>query len=173
MRYGIRNGSLKAGWEDALRIAGEIGFDGVELVVRPEDDVGELLTEAGRERVRSWCREAGCVVSSLSVAAFRQVSFGSADAEARERGVPFVEQCLRACRAVGGDAVLLPHFEREAINPTEEQERNFITVDWPGCRDAIRAMSYDGWLVFGTPGGDDPRDAATRNLRFARELFGA
>src|SRR4051812_26554461 len=126
MRYGIRNGSLKCDWQEALRVAGEVGFDGVELVVRPEDDLGGLLTEEGRERVLGWCREAHCAVSSLSVAAFRQVSFGSADAAAREAGVPFVEQCLRATRAVGGDAVLLPHFERETINPTEEQERHFI-----------------------------------------------
>jgi sugar phosphate isomerase/epimerase len=255
MRYGIRNGSLKAGWEAALRLAGEIGFDGVELVARSEDDLGELLTDTGRDRVLGWCREAGCAVSSLSVAAFRQVSFGSDDPSARERGVPFVEQCLRACRAVGGDAVLLPHFERETINPTEEQERNFSeglrrcapiaerervaialetsfgveslqrimravdspwvgvyqdvgnalyyghesvdmltrlaketrmihlkdtgqnflgegNVNWAGCRDAVRNMGYNGWLVFETPGGDDPRAAATRNLRFARETFG-
>jgi sugar phosphate isomerase/epimerase len=256
MRYGIRNGSLKANWQEALRIAGEIGFDGVEFVVRPEDDLGELLTNAGQQRILGWCRESKCAVSSLSVAAFRQVSFGSADAQARERGVPFVEQCLRACRAVGGDAVLLPHFERETINPTEEQERNFIeglrrsapiaereqvkialetsfgveplqrimravnspwvgvyqdtsnalyyghdtvdmltrlaketvmihlkdtgqsflgegNVDWPGTLTAVREMGYDGWLVFETPGGDDPRAAAARNLRFARETFGA
>jgi sugar phosphate isomerase/epimerase len=59
------------------------------------------------------------------------------------------------------------------IKDTDQKMLGEGRVNWPACRDAIRAMRYDGWAVFETPPGDNPRDAAARNLRFARGLFEA
>ena len=36
MKYGIRNRSLNMEWKDALTTAGEIGYDGVELMASGE-----------------------------------------------------------------------------------------------------------------------------------------
>ena len=57
MKYGIRNGSLNiTEWKDALVMAGEIGFDGVELTVNSEEEIDRLLTPSGRDEVLAWCK---------------------------------------------------------------------------------------------------------------------
>lgn len=43
------------------------------------------------------------------------------------------------------------------------------TVNFPACRESIRAIGYDGWIVLETPSGDNPAEAARRNLQFTRE----
>ena len=77
----------------------------------------------------------------------------------------------------GHDTVdMLTRLARETVMiHLKDTGQNFLgegNVDWPGTLAAVRAMGYDGWLVFETPGGDDPRAAAARNLRFARDTFG-
>ena len=112
-------------WEDALIAAGEIGYDGVELVVPSEEDIARLLAPSGSAEVLSWCEEANCVVSSLSVAPFRKHSFALPDADL-DGSVRFVEDCLRACAAINSTGILLPHFDRENIDVSPAQEAAFI-----------------------------------------------
>lgn len=125
MKYGIRNRSLNAEWKDALIAAGEIGYDGVEFVVPSEEEIAKLLRPSGRQEVLSWLKEANCVVSSLSVAAFHKYSFAMPDAD-MDQSVQFVLDCLRACAALNATGVLLPHFDRENINISAEGEAAFI-----------------------------------------------
>lgn len=125
MKYGIRNRSLNMEWKDALMAAGEIGYDGVELVVPSEEALAELLTPSGRDEVLLWCEEANCVVSSLSVAPFRKNSFALPDAD-MGKSVKFVLDCLHACAALNAVGVLLPHFDRENIDVSEAEEEAFI-----------------------------------------------
>jgi len=125
MKYGIRNRTLKMEWKDALMAAGEIGYDGVELVVPSEEDIARLLAPSGHDEVLSWCEEANCVVSSLSVAPFRKYSFALPDAD-MDRSVQFVEDCLRAGAALNATGVLLPHFDRENIDVSATEEAAFI-----------------------------------------------
>ena len=87
MKIGIRNSNLRMDWHDALESAGKVGYDGVELVVSETEQITELLTPAGRDRVLDWARAAQCAVSSLSVAVFRQVNFALPDQAVRQQGV--------------------------------------------------------------------------------------
>ena len=112
-------------WKDALITAGEIGYDGVELVVPSEEDIARLLTPAGRDEILSWCEKANCVISSLSVAPFRQYSFAQPDAD-MDKSIEFVEDCLRACSAIQAAGVLFPHFDRENIDISATEEAAFI-----------------------------------------------
>lgn len=256
MKIGIRNGSLRQEPAEALRTAGELGYDGVELIVRDEDAIRYWLTDEGAREVAEWCRQGGSAVSSLSVAPFRRVSFTLSDPEARQAGVQLVSDSLRACRRLGGSGILLPHFERERIDVSAEEEEGFVEglracvpaaeetqvavgietsfsveqlqrivqavgspligvyqdlanalhyghepvdvlrrlgravvmvhvkdtgqpggnvmlgegrVNWPGCRQALREIGYDGWYVLETPSGDDPIAAARQNLAFTRQ----
>jgi L-ribulose-5-phosphate 3-epimerase len=253
MKYGIRNRSLNMEWKDALMAAGEIGYDGVELVVPLEEDIARLLTPSGRDEVLSWCEESNCAVSSLSVAPFRRYSFGLPDAD-MDASVRFVSDCLRVCAALGAAGVLLPHFDRENIDvsaaaevafiggfkrcaPVAEELKVYATletsfsveqlqrivdavdspyvgvyqdvanalhyghepvdmltrlgkrismihikdkggellgegeVDWDKCIAAIKDIDYDGWLVLETRATDDPRRAASENLKFIRSAI--
>ena len=56
-KYAIRNGSLQRDWKEALEVAGRLGFDGVELVVKEEAELDRLLTDAGRDEVLGWMRD--------------------------------------------------------------------------------------------------------------------
>jgi inosose dehydratase len=46
-------------------------------------------------------------------------------------------------------------------------------VDFRGVVQALRAVDYDGWVIIEAGGGDDPVDAARRNLGFTRDMLGA
>ena len=67
---GIRPGSLRLGWQDAQRVAGEIGFDGIEPTIDTPDDVARLLTRSGADEVERWIVDTGCAVCSLSIGCY-------------------------------------------------------------------------------------------------------
>lgn len=126
MKYGIRNGSLNiTDWKDALVMAGEVGFDGVELTVNSEEEITRLLTPSGRDEVLAWCEEAKCAVSSLSVGVFGKYSFALPDVD-MDKSVQFVSNCLRACAGLNGAGVLFPYFDRVNIDISAEEEAAFI-----------------------------------------------
>jgi sugar phosphate isomerase/epimerase len=253
MEFSIRNTSLGAGWEDAIRIAAEIGFHGVELVVPEETEILRLSRPGGAREVLSWCEETGCRISSLSVAPYRQHSFAGPQYDL-DRSIEFVSSCIRAGANVNAPALLLPHFERESIDLDDAREGRYIEgfsrcapvaeshgvvigletsfskeqlirivdavssthvgvyhdlanaiyyghdpiemtralgkriamvhvkelgadllgqgrLDWPRCLGELLRTGYDGWLVFETARTDDPRSAASRNLKFLRDTI--
>lgn len=125
-KYGIRNGTLQREWEEALKAAGEIGFDGVELTVNEPEEVDRLLTDAGRDEVLRWVKQYGCEASSLSIGAFGRYKREEGDPDARKAMVELTQKSVVACKAVGGVGILLPYFEREHIDITEEEEARLV-----------------------------------------------
>ncbi|MDP6506825.1 MAG: sugar phosphate isomerase/epimerase family protein, partial [Planctomycetota bacterium] len=125
MKYGIRNRALKMDGPDAMKAAAEIGFDGIELIVGSEEELLHLQTEEGIKETSEWRESSGCVISSLSVASFRQFHFALPDVPV-ERSVQFVETSLRAALACGGAGALLPHFEPESIDIDPAAEAAYI-----------------------------------------------
>lgn len=255
-RYGIRNGSLERDWKEALDAAGRLGFDGVELTVKEEPELDRLLTDAGRDEVLGWMRDSKAGASSLSISPYGPLTKKDlrGDAQARTNAVDLVRKSLRACKRLGGAGILLPYFEREHMDITEEEagwlaedmkqcaplaeelqvdvclETSFSSaqlkrvsdavgservgvyqdianalhfghdpvemlkslgtrvkmvhvkdtkgamlgegeVDIPGCREALREIGYEGWLVFETSPGDDAVASAKKNLEFAKKAF--
>ena len=125
MEFAIRNRSLKVGWEEGIRIAASLGFDGVELVVQEEQEIMRMADSEGASEVVSWCETEGCELSSLSIAPYRRHNFATSDG-GFDDGVQFVSHCLRAGAEVGASALLLPHFERERIDLDSAGERRYI-----------------------------------------------
>lgn len=124
-KYAIRNGSLQCEWKDGLETAGRLGFDGVELIIKEEEQLDRLLTDEGRDEVQGWAKESGAAVSSLSPGLYNGTFKSKAlrgDAETRARCVDFVKRCVRACRDVGGAGILLPYFEREHLDITADEQ---------------------------------------------------
>jgi sugar phosphate isomerase/epimerase len=129
VKIGIRTGSLKQGLPEALETAGKLGYEGLEVVTRDTEQVEGWLAEdgpGGAAALRALAQRAGCSVSSLSLSQYRAVNFCQEDAARREEGVRLVTTALRACRRVGGAAVLLPHFDRERLDVGAEEETRFI-----------------------------------------------
>jgi L-ribulose-5-phosphate 3-epimerase len=125
MEFSIRNTSLDAGWEDAIRLAGDLGFDGVELVVPEEQEILRLSRPEGAREVLYWCEEAGCRISSLSIAPYRKHSFAGPQDDL-EGSVEFISSCIEAGANVKASALLLPHFERERVDLDDARERRYI-----------------------------------------------
>ncbi len=112
-KIGIRTASLNQPLLEALQTAGRLGYDGVEAVTRDPEQLRGWLTESGPDgaaALREQARRAGTAISSFSLAIYRPVNFAQEDDLKRREGVELVSTALRACRAVGGVAVLLPHF---------------------------------------------------------------
>jgi len=125
MKYGIRNRAMNLDWQDSLRAAAEIGYDGVELIVANDEELSRLALPDGAAKVLSWCEDSNCKVSSLSVASYRSYTFSLPDVD-MDRSVEFVEESLRAAANLNAEGVLLPHFERENIDLDESGEAAFI-----------------------------------------------
>ena len=129
MKIGIRTASLNQTLPEALHTAGRLGCDGLEVVTRDPDQLRGWLEEdgpGGAAALREEARRAGCAISSFSLAIFRPVNFAQADPDVRRQGVLLVSDALRACRNVGGVAVLLPHFERERLDISADEEARYV-----------------------------------------------
>jgi sugar phosphate isomerase/epimerase len=128
-KVGIRTASLNLQLPEALETAGRIGYDGLEVVTRDQEQLRGWMTEdgpAGAAALRDQAKKAGAEVSSFSLAIYRPVNFAQQDQAKCQDGVRLVSEALRACGKVGGAAVLLPHFDRERLDVSAEEERRFI-----------------------------------------------
>lgn len=128
MKIGIRTASLKLLLDEALETAGRLGYDGVEVITADESQLRGWLEEdgpAGAATLRAVAARAGTSISSFSLAIYRRVNFAQEDDALRREGVRLVSDALRACRNVGGVAVLLPHFDRERLDVSAAEEARF------------------------------------------------
>jgi L-ribulose-5-phosphate 3-epimerase len=132
MKIGIRTASLGQLGDDlpgALAAAGRLGFDGLEVVTRDADQLRGWLEEegpGGARATRELAARAGCAVSSFSLAIFRAVNFAQEDEELRRQGVALLGDALRACANVGGEAVLVPYFDRQHLDIGAAEEGRFV-----------------------------------------------
>jgi sugar phosphate isomerase/epimerase len=129
MKTGIRTASLKQDLPEALGTAGRLGYDGLEVVTRDADQLRGWLSDRGENgaaALREQARRASTAISSFSLAIYRPVNFAQEDEAKRSEGVTLVSTALRACRQTGGEAVLLPHFDRERLDISPEEEQRFV-----------------------------------------------
>ena len=129
MKIGIRTGSLNQDLPEALETAGRLGYDGLEVITRDEGRLRGWLREDGPQgaaALRRQAQQAGCAISSFSLASYRRVNFAQEDESLRREGVRLVSDALRACRNLGGGAVLLPHFDRERLDVSQAEEQRFV-----------------------------------------------
>ena len=88
-----------------------------------------------------------------------------------------VYQDLANALGYGHDSVeILTELPEETLlihlKDTRRSDLGEGDVDFPACREAIQQIGYAGWLIFETPGGEDPVAAGKKNLGFARRMFG-
>jgi sugar phosphate isomerase/epimerase len=125
----IRTASLDQTLPAALETAARLGYEGLEVVTRDPGQLrGWLEVEGpgGAAEIREQAARAGCAISSFSLAIYRPVNFAQEDATVREDGVRLVSDALRACRHVGGAAVLLPHFDQQRLDVGPAEEERYI-----------------------------------------------
>lgn len=128
-KVGIRTASLNQQLPEALDTAGRLGYDGLEVVTRDPEQLRGWLSEdgpSGAASLREQAKRAGVELTSFSLAIYRPVNFAQEDEAKRQEGVRLVSDTLRACKNVGGVAVLLPHFDRERLDISADEERRFV-----------------------------------------------
>ena len=102
--------------KDAFAVAGDIGFDGVEIVLREEERLDWLLSAAGKGEIGRWVQETGAQACSISFALFRAYKGNEEDEAVRDRVVELVQKGIRACKGMGGVGILLPYFDAENLD---------------------------------------------------------
>lgn len=122
MKIGVRNGTLDVGHEEAFAVAGELGFDGVELDVPQEYAGVALFDAAGREKLK---RLAGKTeLASVCLGAFWQVSPASPDEKVRAEAEDILRKTIDGCNDLGAGLILAP------ITGVEGEEREAMHSRW-------------------------------------------
>ena len=103
-------------YQDVIRSAGRIGFDGVELDVGADYAENLLWQPKGRQEIKTLLAEAGLELASICLGTFWTYSFASPDASVRERAQTFTRDAIHWCAELGAAAILVP------ITPGEERE---------------------------------------------------
>lgn len=108
MKIGIRDGTLRRPWAEAIALAGELGFDTVELNIGPDYTASALWDTDGRRRLRTLAEKHGCPIRSLCVGAMWKMSPASADAAVRTEAVRIICESAQAAAGVGAHWILVP-----------------------------------------------------------------
>ncbi|MCC7495558.1 MAG: TIM barrel protein [Fimbriimonadaceae bacterium] len=113
MKIGIRDGCLKLAAVEAAGLAGQLGFDGLEVCIGPEEAANVLWQAGGFDRLNAACEAAGVVVASLSPGRYAQLHPVVDDPALRAAGRRLLLDCIERCRPVGADAILVPLFPQD------------------------------------------------------------
>jgi sugar phosphate isomerase/epimerase len=108
MRLGIcHQVSLPGAWEDAIATAGQLGVDGIELFVRPEDVPAFLASPDAAHSLKAAAGKAGVAISSLCLTFLMRGEAKLADPATCPQAVAQAADAIRRCADAGGDVVLL------------------------------------------------------------------
>ncbi len=107
MKFGIRNGCLRQPWEKVFEIAGDIGFDGVELDIGADYKDTLLWTKEGRQQVAEWASQ-GAELCSTCIGGLWTHSFGDADPDVRAAAQEVTTNTIEACAELGARWILVP-----------------------------------------------------------------
>lgn len=123
MKYGIRNGCLQEPLESVFAVAGELGFDGVELDVGADYKDTPLWTSEGRKQVAESAKE-GAELCSVCIGGLWAHSFGDADPEVRAAAREATVNTIEACAELGARWILVP------ITPGKDVSEEEGTAHW-------------------------------------------
>ena len=120
MRIGAMQGILRRSGSVLVETAAAIGFDGVELDLRPGNPV---FTAEDLQDVRRAAALAGVAIPSLCLGALNGFGFKSPDPAVRERAVEFIRNAIRVAGELGARVVLVPFFGASELFTPEDRER--------------------------------------------------
>jgi sugar phosphate isomerase/epimerase len=113
MRYGIRDGLLKAPLEEMCGVASQIGFDGIEYCIGADYRESLLWQDGGADRLRGLAEAAGVEISSLSPGVFAQCHPALPEADKRSEGIEILRHVIACCAPLGTKDILVPMFPKQ------------------------------------------------------------
>jgi len=133
--------------EPALDIIGDLGFDGVELIVNARRDLQDFWTEAKIDRLNQKLQQNRLRVSQFVL--FQPVveDLSSTDAAARERALGYFEAGCRIGKKLGAPMInIVAPWARELQGPTEYLPRYYeIENPQPGQKYHIDIAAGFNW----------------------------
>ena len=153
-------GGKKLSLADRLRLAGEAGFDGVDL-----DQAAEFTPEQAREAV---CQSGVFVHNAINHAHWAQ-RLTSAKEEERARGRANIEHCLRVSHGAGGSGVLIVVGSGDdgPADEIEERCRQEIKKLIPLAASLGQAILVENvWNKMGYDHDAPPEQTADRFVKF-------
>lgn len=134
----------QAGNPDALRVAAEIGLDGVQVSFGAPGSANDLRTEAARVRYREAARKHGVEIGSLAMGILNSIPYASSpDAE------KWVEDCVDVMAKMGQKVVLLAFFSNGDINGHPELQQEVISrlkKVAPAAEKAGVSLGIESWM---------------------------
>jgi sugar phosphate isomerase/epimerase len=113
MKYGIRDGMLKAPLESMFTVAKEIGFDGIEYCIGGGYKESLLWQEDGHEKLKALADKDGMEICSLSPGVFSSLNPVVPEAEKRAEGREMLTHVIEVCPLLETDSILAPMFPRD------------------------------------------------------------
>ena len=108
MRIGIRNGSLKMDWQEAVATAGELRFDSVELNIGADYAEGPMAAPDGASKLAEAATASGCEIASFCVGALWGISPASPDAAVRAQARDALGRTAAFAADTGARWILVP-----------------------------------------------------------------
>lgn len=114
-------------WEERLSVAGESGFDYVEISVDESDARLSRLEWTGEERaaVRQAMVNSGVRLGSLCLSGHRKYPFGSRDQATRERGLEIMQKALDLAGDLGLHTIQLAGYDVYYEDGAEDTRKYF------------------------------------------------
>ena len=124
MKIGTRTGSIGAEGEDALPVAAELGFAGVEFSISARDPVGNVLADrTGWDVLKRQSAATGVAVCSLCVGNLGVMLTG--DSAARRQGIQVATNTVAAAAELGA-RVILCAMDAPPEQPYEESFARWV-----------------------------------------------
>jgi sugar phosphate isomerase/epimerase len=112
IRFGAMEGILRRSGGELVKVARQIGFDGVELNLREADPLQPYLTDAGQRVLRQACERFEVAIPSLCLAALSGDGLCLKRPENHEPAAEFIGRGMAAAVVLGARVLLLPFFGR-------------------------------------------------------------
>jgi hexulose-6-phosphate isomerase len=109
--------------EENLRVAAEAGYDGVELRLDPEDEIGN---PGAIDALGALADEHGLATPTLLTPGFWQHPLTSTDPETRKRGVEIGKGLVEAADRLGAEVVLVVPGQVDEETPYDEAYDNAL-----------------------------------------------
>ena len=130
-------------YEDAIKTLGELGFDGVELILRDFHDAGVPGAYWSPERVRSIRSMLDGYNMQLSqMAMFQNVTagFASLDPAEQTRSIDYFRRACDICAGLGGDAINFVSPWPTVITAPNDYIPEYYYINVPGVDPRLRAL---------------------------------
>jgi sugar phosphate isomerase/epimerase len=133
----------EAPYEDAIRSVGELGFEGVELIVFTQEDLEHYYTAAKIRELRGLIASFGMEVSEFVIYAYCADGLESLDPARRERALGVFERAADVAKELGSPTINIVSHWVEGLSAPVAYPPTYIHPLGPGVdrRDATLRMA--------------------------------